>query len=77
MNDVGRKQCQPQNAAHIRLIDLLGVGKFGDSEVHPAFQHAPPAMGAGKCLDDGAVDARPRWRQGPAVKSDLELGPLG
>ena len=60
LNDIRRKQRQPEHSAHVRLIDALVGGEFGDRSVGPILNQLAPAVGASERLDDGVVKPRVR-----------------
>jgi hypothetical protein len=58
--DVRLEQRQPEHAAEIQPVDLLGRGKLSDVAALSAIQQPLPAVRPGERLDERAVDARPR-----------------
>ena len=56
LDEIGRQQRQPQYAADVGLIDLLGRGDLGDGRVAAVLQHFAPAERPGDRLDHGVVD---------------------
>ena len=57
LGDVGGEERESQNLADIALVAPEPAGKFGDRASLAAFEHAAPAMGPRKGLDEG--DIRP------------------
>src|SRR5258705_3566384 len=58
LSDIRRDQSQAEDAAQIRIVDLLRLSKFCRAGVLATFEHLPPAMGADDGLDQRSVDAQ-------------------
>lgn len=76
LDDLRRKQRQPQHARHVGWIDLLAGSEFGDGGEVARIEHALPAVGAGHGADHGAVTCGPnRSECREPVRRDNRLRP--
>jgi Transposase, Mutator family len=55
LHDIGRKQGQPQDPAHVALRDVLGVADLADRGMDALIKHPLPPPRARECFDQRAV----------------------
>src|SRR5262245_21396392 len=60
LDEVWSEQGESQDAADVRLVDLLGCSKLRNGSICSLFEHPPPAVRASDRLHHRAVNARPR-----------------
>ena len=65
LNNFWRDQRQSENAAKVRIVDLLGLGEFSRVGVLTVFKHLPPAM----CPDNGLDQCAVKTKQPVGVES--------